>query len=213
MKRNIIRSVLAAVMITFIASSAGAQFRYGINAGVSIAKPDLTGLYITGNTRPMIESGAGFRGGLTLEYQVPTLGLAFDASVDYLRYNIRLTSKRGGVVDNKYTDIGRNFIEVPLNIKYKFWLGNFHNLVAPMVMTGPSFMFNLDKQPENAPLTQKRFQPGWNVGLGFDIINFIQLNAGYRFAFGDAIKHSDILSNAKLRNKGWYVSATILFDF
>lgn len=207
MKRNILRSLLAAVMITSIASSARAQFRYGINAGVSIAKPDLSGTVGTG---AVIESGAGFRGGLTLEYQVPTLGLAFDASVDYLRYNLRLANERGA---SDYTDIGRNFIEVPLNIKYKFWLGNFHNLVAPMVMTGPSFMFNLDKQPENAPLTQKRFQPGWNVGLGFDIINFIQLNAGYRFAFGNAIKHSDLMGSAKLRNKGWYVSATLLFDF
>lgn len=207
MKRNIFRSLLAAVMITSIASSVNAQFRYGINAGVSIAKPDLSGTVGTG---AVIESGAGFRGGLTLEYQVPTLGLAFDASVDYLRYNLRLANERGA---SDYTDIGRNFIEVPLNIKYKFWLGNFHNLVAPMVMTGPSFMFNLDKQPENAPLTQKRFQPGWNVGLGFDIINFIQLNAGYRFAFGNAIKHSDLMGSAKLRNKGWYVSATLLFDF
>lgn len=207
MKRNILRSLLAAVMITSIASSARAQFRYGINAGVSIAKPDLSGTVGTG---AVIESGAGFRGGLTLEYQVPTLGLAFDASVDYLRYNIRLANERGA---SDYTDIGRNFIEVPLNIKYKFWLGSLHNLVAPMVMTGPSFMFNLDKQPENAPLTQKRFQPGWNIGLGFDIINFIQLNAGYRFAFGNAIKHSDLMGSAKLRNKGWYVSATLLFDF
>ena len=207
MKRNIFRSLLAAVMITSIASSVNAQFRYGINAGVSIAKPDLSGTVGTG---AVIESGAGFRGGLTLEYQVPTLGLAFDASVDYLRYNLRLANERGA---SDYTDIGRNFIEVPLNIKYKFWLGNFHNLVAPMVMTGPSFMFNLDKQPENAPLTQKRFQPGWNVGLGFDIINFIQLNAGYRFAFGNAIKHSDLMGSAKLRNKGWYVSATLLVDF
>jgi hypothetical protein len=207
MKRNIFRSLLAAFMITSIASSVNAQFRYGINAGVSIAKPDLSGTVGTGT---VIESGAGFRGGLTLEYQVPTLGLAFDASVDYLRYNLRLANERGA---SDYTDIGRNFIEVPLNIKYKFWLGNFHNLVAPMVMTGPSFMFNLDKQPENAPLTQKRFQPGWNVGLGFDIINFIQLNAGYRFAFGNAIKHSDLMGSAKLRNKGWYVSATLLFDF
>lgn len=207
MKRNILRSLLAAVMITSIASSVNAQFRYGINAGVSIAKPDLSGTVGTG---AVIESGAGFRGGLTLEYQVPTLGLAFDASVDYLRYNLRLANERGA---SDYTDIGRNFIEVPLNIKYKFWLGNFHNLVAPMVMTGPSFMFNLDKQPENAPLTQKRFQPGWNIGLGFDIINFIQLNAGYRFAFGNAIKHSDLMGSAKLRNKGWYVSATLLFDF
>lgn len=207
MKRNIFRSLLAAVMITSIASSVNAQFRYGINAGVSIAKPDLSGTVGTG---AVIESGAGFRGGLTLEYQVPTLGVAFDASIDYLRYNLRLANERGA---SDYTDIGRNFIEVPLNIKYKFWLGNFHNLVAPMVMTGPSFMFNLDKQPENAPLTQKRFQPGWNVGLGFDIINFIQLNAGYRFAFGNAIKHSDLMGSAKLRNKGWYVTATLLFDF
>lgn len=207
MKRNIFRSLLAAVMITSIASSVNAQFRYGINAGVSIAKPDLSGTVGTG---AVIKSGAGFRGGLTLEYQVPTLGVAFDASIDYLRYNLRLANERGA---SDYTDIGRNFIEVPLNIKYKFWLGNFHNLVAPMVMTGPSFMFNLDKQPENAPLTQKRFQPGWNVGLGFDIINFIQLNAGYRFAFGNAIKHSDLMGSAKLRNKGWYVTATLLFDF
>lgn len=213
MNRHIFRSLLAAVMITFMASTAGAQFRYGINAGVSIAKPELSQVFADGGTIPILESGAGFRGGLTLEYQLPTFGLAFDLSVDYLRYNFRLTSERGGVVDDKYTDIGRNFIEVPLNIKYKFWLGRFHNLVAPMVMTGPSFMINLDKQPDNARLTQKRFQPGWNVGLGLDIINFIQLNAGYRFAFGNAVDHSFNMGDPKLRNKGWYVSATFLFDF
>ena len=54
------------------------------------------------------------------------------------------------------------------------------------------------------------FQPGWDVGIGFDIINFIQVTAGYRFGLGNAL-HSP--KDVTLHANAWTVAATLLFDF
>ncbi len=99
-----------------------------------------------------------------------------------------------------------------------------------MLYTGPSLMFALDKAlplavaPANDPAGAnsvsglytppgvKRFNAGWDVGLGIDIINFIQLQAGYRFPLTNALSTSPS-SNAKLHLNAWTLSANILFDF
>lgn len=83
--------------------------------------------------------------------------------------------------------------------------------VPPMVYTGPSLLFRLGKaNPEQ--MSTKSFQPGWDVGIGLDIINFIQLSAGYRFGLGNAITKS-IVPGACIHTNGWNVSANIIFDF
>ena len=81
-----------------------------------------------------------------------------------------------------------------------------------MVYTGPVFSFRLDHNDAN-PLRSKRFQPGWEVGLGFDIINFIQLSGGYRFGLGNAVADFEGFPTAVLHTNGWNLNATILFDF
>lgn len=180
-----------------------AQLRYGISVGGSFAHAtldDAPGL--TMNNR------SGFRGGLTLEYQMPSCGFAADISALYTRYNTRPHS------DNEGTDhsFGRNFIEIPLHFKYKFWLPVTNNLAAPMIFTGPDLLINVDSS-HDAALAQKRVQPGWNVGLGIDAANILQLTAGYRFGLGNAMDHSEFCPDGKLHTSGWFVSATILFDF
>ncbi|MDE6443487.1 MAG: PorT family protein [Muribaculaceae bacterium] len=192
---------LFSILMLSFCIPAEAQLRYGFRFGGSFAKAHL-------DDAPGIslKNGSGFSGGLMLEWQMEKNGFAPDIAVLYTRYNSREVSAEASPVS-----FGRNFIEVPLHLKYKFFLSKTKNLVAPMVYTGPSLMFRLDHK-DATPLSTKAFQPGWDLGIGIDIINFIQLTAGYRFGLGNAVKESTP-AGMKLHTDGWNVAANVIFDF
>lgn len=199
MKKKYILLLLMAVLLSSL--SAAAQLRYGFRLGGSFAKASLSDA-----SGMSMKNGSGFSGGLLLEYQMESCGFAPDIAVLYTRYSSRLMDEVSGPAK-----IGRNFIEVPLHLKYKFYLSSTNNLVAPMVYTGPSLLFRLGKaNPEQ--IQTKSMQPGWDLGIGLDIINFIQLSAGYRFGLGNALSQSAV-PGACLHTNGWNVSANIIFDF
>ncbi len=191
--------IILTVALTSLAASA--QLRYGFRLGGSFANAALS------NAPNMsMKNGSGFSGGLLLEYQMESNGFAPDIAVLYTRYSSRLIDEVSGPAK-----LGRDFIEVPLHLKYKFYLSSTNNLVAPMVYTGPSFLFRLGKgNPEQ--ISTKSVQPGWDLGIGFDIINFIQLSAGYRFGLENAVSQSAV-PGACIHSNGWNVSANIIFDF
>ena len=199
MKKKYILLLLMAVLLSSL--SAAGQLRYGFRLGGSFAKASLSDA-----PGMSIKNGSGFSGGLILEYQMESNGFAPDIAVLYTRYSSRLIDEVSGPAK-----IGRDFIEVPLHLKYKFYLSSTNNLVAPMVYTGPSLLFRLGKaNPEQ--MQTKSMQPGWDLGIGIDIINFIQLSAGYRFGLGNAVSRSAIPGTC-LHTNGWNVSANIIFAF
>ena len=199
MKKKHILLLLMAVLLSSL--SAAAQLRYGFRLGVSFANASLSDA-----PGMSMKNGSGFSGGLLLEYQMESNGFAPDIAVLYTRYSSRLIDEVSGPA--KW---GRNFIEVPLHLKYKFYLSSTNNLVAPMVYTGPSLLVRLGKgNPEQ--ISTKSVQPGWDLGIGVDIINFIQLSAGYRFGLGNALSRSAV-PGVGLHTNGWNVSANIIFDF
>ena len=168
MKRKYCLTILMAVLLSSL--SAAAQLRYGFRLGGSFAKASLSDA-----PGMSTKNGSGFSGGIILEYQMENNGFAPDIALMYTRYSSRLIDEVSGPVK-----LGRNFIEVPLHLKYKFYLSASNNLVAPMVYTGPSLLIRLG-QGNPARISTKTVQPGWDVGIGLDIINFIQISAGYRF--------------------------------
>ena len=191
--------ILLAIVLTSL--SATAQLRYGFRLGGSFAKASLSDA-----PGMSMKNGSGFSGGFLLEYQMESCGFAPDIAVLYTRYSSRLIDEVSGPVK-----LGRDFIEVPLHLKYKFYLSSTNNLVAPMVYTGPSLLFRLGKaNPEQ--IETKSMQPGWDIGIGLDIINFIQLSAGYRFGLGNAVSQCAV-PGACLHTNGWNLSANIIFDF
>ncbi len=202
MKETIrILALLTLVIVSAIPSHS--QLRYGFRFGGSFATPSLR------NAKDYkLINRSGFSGGMMLEYTLPETGAAADIAVLFTRYSTRLEMPGGGRMS-----FGRNFIEVPLHLKYKFWLPAFSNTVAPVVYTGPSLMIKTDKVKEDSPMTTMRLQLGWDVGVGIDIINFIQLTAGYRFGLGNAVKSFPACNDATLHTNGWIVSVSLLFDF
>ena len=190
--------LLVVLLSSFTASS---QLRYGFRLGGSFANAS-----ISDAPGMSIKNGSGFSGGLLLEYQMESNGFAPDIAVLYTRYSSRLIDEVSGPAR-----LGRDFIEVPLHLKYKFFLSATNNLVAPMIYTGPSLLFRIGKgNPEQ--ISTLSMQPGWDIGIGIDIINFIQLSAGYRFGLGNAISSSAV-PGVCLHTNGWNISANIIFDF
>lgn len=180
---------------------AQAQLRYGFRFGGLFAAEKLKDA--SGYTAV---NRSGFTGGLVLEYQSKTTGFAPDIALLYGRHNTRLRDVEGN------TDAaGRNFIDIPIHIKYKFWLPAVKKLVGPMIYTGPVLSFRTGS--DDSFYRTKGFQPGWDVGVGFDIVNFIQITGGYRFGLGNAIKDFPACPDAELRTNGWNVAVTLLFDF
>lgn len=191
--------LIATAIICFI--TANAQWRYGIRLGGAISTasvsnvPDYT-----------IKRGSGFSGGIAFEYQHEKTGWAADAALLYTRSGFSLKN------DITSLHTCNNYIHIPVNVKYKFWLANIYNLAAPFIYTGPDIMIGLDKT-NSATIGTDRLQPGWNIGIGFDIVNFVQIQAGYRFALTNSAKQSRLFPTAKFRNDHLNISATILFDF
>lgn len=196
------KKIILFLFLAFSLFSSDAQLRYGFRLGGDFAAARLSGA-----PEVSVVNRSGFTGGLMLEYQFEKCGFAPDIAVVYARHNSRFKTD-----DGKPFDSGRNFIDVPLRLKYKFWLKSTHDLFAPMIYTGPVFSFKAGGK-ESAALPVKTFQPGWDVGLGFDAVNFIQITAGYRFGLGNALKSNAFYPDGKLRTDGWNLTVNILFDF
>ncbi|MDE5797125.1 MAG: PorT family protein [Muribaculaceae bacterium] len=203
MKPNtMIRLMLTLVMLVITVFTVPAQLRYGFRFGGDIAAARLKGAETWS-----LCNRSGFTGGLVLEYQLPNCGFAPDIAVLYGRHNTRLQ-----IAKQPPVSFGCNFIDIPLHLKYKFWLRSFSRLMGPMLYTGPTLSLRLDHN-NATPLSTHRLQYGWEAGIGFDIINFIQLSGGYRFALGNSIDSSPLYPAATLHPNGWNISATLLFDF
>lgn len=199
-----VRFLLLSLLIHFLCPSltSEAQLRYGFRFAGDFADASLSGA-----PGYSVVNKSGFSGGLALEYQMQSCGLAADIAALYTRLNYQLR-----LPDETMKSLGRDFIEVPVHLKYKFWLKSFHELVAPMVYTGPSLLFRTGHDSPEPPVSN-RIQPGWDVGIGFDIVNFIQISGGYRFALGNAAGDFPSLPDASLHTGCWNIAATLLFDF
>lgn len=183
MKRLIL--ILAAVL--GIVGAAHAQFRYGLRLGADFAMP-------VAPAAVDAKGGPGFAGGLTCEWQAEKCGFAAGASViyDHRPVTFALTGTEGRLT------AGRDYIAIPVDFKYKFWLASVSDLAAPFVVTGPDFAVRMGSGCGG------RLHTGWNFGAGFDVINFVQLSAGYRLGLGKTA--------GLVRDSGIYVNFTMLFD-
>jgi len=184
---------------------ASAQWRYGLRIGGEFTAPlydhNAVGAYLPAG-------GCGFTGGLGVEWQMPTSGLAVGGTLMYQRRTVNINSDidlATGQPANIHRKMGGDFLALPIDIKYKFWLSKFKNLAAPYIFTGPDIAIRLNKGDDS-----QRTHFGWNFGIGFDIVNFIQISGGYRLGINDITPEGKGLS---VRDSGGFVSATLLFDF
>lgn len=213
---NLKRIFIAIALVISTFSVANAQFRYGIKAGLNINKIHFNNDFTTDQFNA--KNSLGWNAGVMAEFTVPVIGVGFDASVMYSKMNSKLddniTINEG---DATTTDIeedlfGKSFLEIPINIKYKLTIPAVADLVKPYIYTGPSFAFKLDKNISDNFKT-KTCQVAWNVGLGIELFNHLQVGAGYNFGINNIMDKFTSLNVEKIKAKNnyWTITAAYLF--
>ncbi|MBD5295563.1 MAG: porin family protein [Bacteroides sp.] len=225
---NTLKKIFAALFVLLMA------------AGVAEAKPIAFGIKAGLNVNSLkfnkdiasSDNSCGWTAGVMADFTVPIIGLGCDVSLMYARmnnssdvtYNTINNPNSGVLGDGTMTDgtlnnnslYGQNFLEIPINLKYKFTLPVVSNFLKPYLFTGPNFAFRLGKSLKDnvQNLKSRTCQVAWNVGLGVELVNHVQIGASYGFGINNVVERiTDEVNTAdfKAKNNYWTVTAAYLF--
>lgn len=196
--------ILVALMAIFVSVPASAEFRFGVKAGLNINKLHLSNF----GDNVSSDNRCGFTAGVMTEFTVPIIGIGADLSLMYTHMNERINDA------GDKGSINKNFLEIPLNLKYKFNIPVVASIIKPMVYTGPTLALKLDKSAID-DLKTKTAQWGWNLGIGVELIKHLQISGGYTFGINNIVKKTglvdEVVKDVKLKNNYWTVTAAWLF--
>lgn len=194
--------VALALLLVLGATSANAQVKFGVKAGVAVNELKFDSDVWNSDNR------AGFTGGLMLEVMLPIANLGFDVSAMYVHRTSDVSS------EDIEGNVNRDYIEIPLNLKWKIGLPIVGKIVTPYIFTGPSVAFLTSKTAINDALKNKKVDVAWNFGAGVQLINKIQIGASYGIgltktleAIGADLAPADIEG----KNRYWTITAAYLF--
>ncbi|MGN0238208.1 MAG: porin family protein [Lepagella sp.] len=183
--------------------SAKAGFGFGPLVGLNVNELHFSGteLFDSGNR-------CGFTGGVTAEYILPAFGLGADISLLYSHMESTME-----IADLSSEKVVRNFLMIPLHLKYKFSLPMVGSFLSPYIYTGPSVAFKFGTQ--DSYKNTKTTQWGWDLGIGLEFLKHIQLGAGYTFGINNVAKWTGVgevvSDDIKVKNNYWTVSLAYLF--
>lgn len=203
------------VTVLMMSTSVDAKIiRFGVKAGANFNKITLTSVSGALDSFKDKANSSGWEAGVMIDGQVPIIGLGFDLSLMYARMN------NNSEIDYKGEPLyegSKNFLMLPLNIKYKFTLPVVGRYIAPYVFTGPNFLINLNKNTLK-DLKNKTCQVAWQLGLGLEFVNHLQIGAGYNFGMGkvgnslfSGVTGVNTKPEYTVKNNYWMVTAAYLF--
>ncbi len=204
--KNVKHLIIAVLVAAFTCVHANAGFRFGIKAGLNINKLHLSEL----SQNLSSDNQCGFTAGVMTEFTVPVIGIGFDLSLMYTHMNNDI--KEGAAEGT----VGKNFLEIPLNLKYKINIPAVSSIIRPMIYTGPTMALKLDKSTFKNIKT-KTVQMGWNVGVGVELLKHLQISGGYTFGMNNVAKKIPLLNDnmpigdVKVKNNYWTITAAYLF--
>lgn len=209
---NNMKRIFTALIVLAVSSLSAnaAGFRFGVKAGVNIDKIHFNDVA----TNFESNNRAGFTGGVMTEFQVPLVGLCFDASLMYTRMNSQVDEMyllNGSTAEKKGK--GLDYFNIPINLKYKISLPVVGSIISPYLFTGPDFAFRLSGS-ENVFKT-KAFQCAWNLGVGVELVKHLQVSGSYAWGMNNIFKHTGmadyVADGIKAKNNYWTITAAYLF--
>ena len=192
---------LMVALLALMALPANAQLKFGIKGGVNISSVHFNSDVLKA------DNVTGFQVGPMIETTLPLVGVGIDAAVLYSQKGLETTSV-GGVKTSMKTD----YIDVPVNLKWKFGLP----IIKGYLAAGPYVGFRVggDKLWDipgsvGDQLKAKSFNAGLNLGAGVELIKHLQVGFNYALGLTDDYSASKLELNGK--NRGWSITAAILF--
>ncbi len=210
-----ILTLVAVVLLTV--TSASAELKFGPRIGLAVNNLKFNSDIASTSNR------AGFTAGVQLEYMLPITNLGIDASLMFVRRSNDIVATGTAIIDEGGVEQeepivitekkGRNYIEIPVNVKYKIGIPAVGKFFAPYIFTGPSFAFNLNKKDATEAFTNKTFDVAWNFGLGIELITHLQVSASYGLGLSKSITKAGGIGGAEVYGKDrfWTITAAYLF--
>lgn len=203
---------LLAVAALLCPVAAQAQFRFGLRAGVGVNKMHFSEDVLDSDNR------TSFTGGVTAEFTVPVVGLAFDASLMYAHRSAKYVAEETDGNGSYSTEtFKRDYIDIPVNLKYKIGLPVVGSIVTPYLFTGPDFAILVsDKDTDSNLWKNKRLNVSWNVGAGVELVKHLQVSAAYNIGLSKAVERSvgiNANNTGKINGKDrcWTITAAYFF--
>ncbi len=200
--KRILFVAVAIVAMSFSASAGG--FRWGVKAGVALNNIHFSEEIL--NDFVAKDNQAGFTGGLMAELTIPVINLGVDASLMYVHRNS--LQKAGG------EKLNRDYIEIPVNLKYKISLPLVEKVVSPYLFAGPSFAFKTGKDEIKDFVKTQKCDVAVNVGVAVELFRHVQVSGSYGFGVTKALEYVGVAENKagiEGKNKYWTITAAYLF--
>lgn len=197
-------------MVAFVATiamaiPAQAGFRIGPRVGVAISRLHFNKEAFS------TENRAGFTAGLEAEIGLP-LGICVDGSVMYVRRSLDAVESTDATSVIK---TNRDYISVPINLKWRFGLPIVGKIISPYIFTGPDFAFLTSKQAISDAWKSHKVDVSWNIGVGVELVKHLQIGASYGLGITKLSHIAGITSsmNDQIQGKNnfWTVTAAWLF--
>lgn len=197
--RRITQIVIIVAIIMTATSTAQGQVRFGIKGGITLNELKWDKEIVNKENR------AGFTAGLMIEIGMPVVGLGIDASVLYAHRE-----------DDMYFEdvkLKRDFLDIPLNVKYKIQIPVLSKIISPFVTTGPDFALVLG-DTDKGDFKTRKWNTSWNVGFGVELFRKLQIHANYGIGITKAFKYIGKDVNSKPiegKDKLWTITAAYMF--
>lgn len=189
------------ILMAFIAVPAKSQLKFGVKGGLNISSVHLSSDILKA------DNVTGFQIGPMIETTIPLIGVGLDAAILYSQKGMDVKSETG-----TSTNVKTDYIDVPVNLKWKFGLP----IIKGYLAAGPYIGFRVggDKFWEIpgsvvGQVKAKNFSAGLNFGAGVELISHLQVGINYGLGLTDNYSAEKYDLNAK--NRGWSVTAAILF--
>ena len=207
-----IATLVAAVMmlLTFAPeANAAGPVRFGLRAGATISSMKFNESAFSSSNR------MGYSFGPTVMFNLPIVGIGLDASLLFTRRTASVTyTDPEDPTDYSKENIGRSYIEIPVNMRWNIGLPLVGKFITPFLLTGPDFSFLVSQKNVKNAWNNRKFDFAWNFGFGVRLINRLDLQAAYALGInnsdsGDASLYGPVSVSSK--NRGWNVGLTWLF--
>lgn len=187
--------LLILALVAWMAVPAQAQFKWGIKGGANISSIHFSDLPETFST----DNLTGFHIGPTIELMAPFIGLGFDASILYSQTGMEIGTQT----------VKSDYLNIPVNLKWKIGIP----AVKVFAAAGPYVGFRLGGgkiwDVVSDQIESKSFSAGLNIGAGVELIQHLQISATYQLGLTDNYSIKKLEIDGK--NRGWLISAAILF--
>ena len=108
----------------------------------------------------------------------------------------------------------RDYVSIPVNVKYNFSLPVVSQVLKPFLFTGPEFSFYVGDK-KSSVCEYSSCSVNWNVGAGLELFNHLQVAAAYNIGMNNSIKEAIFgdheISSSGIKDRGWTVTAAYLF--